>query len=202
MIARTALLTVVLLVGAAHEAAAANPWQLRCPSMPTEQPSPTALRPAALRFYPWVRPAARSLEAGPIYLVALSSDTAISRDGDDTDSAHYYLHRTLIAVAPSYPGAVTISGRRLTRAGRRAALGFSQDGATSCAVRKAGVTCGYRPLRFAATLRIPPSGGWRIVPTELRIGRTGCFELSASGAGLHETIPLSVPGPDYGSVGW
>ena len=202
MITRAALLTVALLVGAAHGAAAADPWQLHCPSTPTEQPPPTALRPAALRFYPWVRPVARSLEAGPIYVVALSSNTAISRDGDDTDTARYYLHRALVAVAPSYAGVVTVSGRRLGPAGRRTTLEFSQDGATSCSVRKADVTCGYRLLTFAATLRIAPSRGWRIVPTELRIGRTGCFELTATGAGLHETIPLAVPGPDYGSAGW
>ena len=138
MTARVALLTVALLVGAAHEATAADPWQLRCPSMPREQPSPTALRPAVLRFYPWVRPAARSLEAGPIYLVALSSNTAISRDGDDTDGARYYLHRALIAVAPSYAGSVKVSGRRLGRAvaratrrvltGRRHALQLPQGG--------------------------------------------------------------------------
>ncbi len=202
MTTRVALLTVALLVGAAHEATAADPWQLRCPSMPKEQPSPTALRPAALRFYPWVRPAARSLEVGPIYLVALSSNTAISRDGDATDSARYYLHRALIAVAPSYAGSATVSGRRLGRAVARATLGFSQDGATRCSVRKADVTCGTRPLTFATTLRIAALRGWRIVPTELRIGRTGCFELLATGTGLHETIPLAVPGPDFGSAGW
>ena len=202
MTTRLALLAVAVLVGAAHEAAAADPWQLRCPSMPTEQPSPSALRLAALRFYPWVRPAARSLESGPIYLVALSSNTAISRDGDDTDGARYYLHRALIAVAPSYAGSVTISGHRLGRANHRAALEFSRDGATRCSVRKSDVTCGYRLLTFATTLRIAALGGWRIVPTELRIGRTGCFELIATGAGLHETIPLAVPGPDFGSAGW
>jgi hypothetical protein len=137
-----------------------------------------------------------------VYLIALSSNTAISRDGDETDTARYYLHRALIAVAPSYAGAVKVSGRRLGRAGRRTTLGFSQNGATSCSVHEQDVTCGYRLLTFEAALRIAPAGRWRIVPTELRIGRTGCFELTATGAGLHETIPLAVPGPDYGSAGW
>jgi hypothetical protein len=40
------------------------------------------------------------------------------------------------------------------------------------------------------------------VRTELRIGRTGCFALHASGPELDETIPLAVPGPDYGTAGW
>jgi hypothetical protein len=133
---------------------------------------------------------------------ALEQHRDISRDGDDTDSTRYYLHRALIAVAPSYAGSVTVSGHRLGRANHRATLGFAQDGATRCSVRKADVTCGYRLRTFATTLRIAALRGWRIVPTELRIGRTGCFELIATGAGLHEIIPLSVPGPDYGSAGW
>ena len=49
---------------------------------------------------------------------------------------------------------------------------------------------------------ISPRTGWRIVETELRIGRTGCFAISASGNQLHGVIPLSVPGPDYGTTGW
>jgi hypothetical protein len=147
-------------------------------------------------------PAEKGLRSGPIYLVALSTKTAISRDGDDTDDAGYYLHRTLIAVAPSYAAAVTVSGRRLGPAGRRTTLGFSTNGATSCTVSPPDVSCGSRPLRFAAALRIVRRLGWRIVRTELRIGRTGCFRITATGPGLHETIPLAVPGPDYGTAGW
>jgi hypothetical protein len=181
---------------------AADPGQLDCPATPVEQPPPAAVRPAALRFFPWVRPVAKSLHAGPVYLVALSSRTAISRDGDDTDSADYYLHRALIAIGPSHAGTVSVTGRRLGRSGPRTTLGFSQNGATACSFRRADVTCGARSLRFATTLRIVAGAHWRIVPTELRIGRTGCFELTVTGAGLRETIPLSVPGPDYGSAGW
>jgi hypothetical protein len=177
-------------------------WRAACPSTPVEQPTPVAIRPAALRFFPWVRPVAKSLHAGPIYVVALSSRTSISRDGDDTDSADHYLHRALIAIAPSHPGTITVTGRRLGRSGPRTTLGFSQNGATSCSFRRADVTCGARLLRFGTTLRVAAGAGWRIVPTELRIGRTGCFELTATGAGLHETISLAVPGPDYGSTGW
>ena len=78
------LLTLLLLATptAAGGASAGNPWQLRCPSMPEEQAAPTPLQAVALRFFPWIRPAAKALQAGPIYLVALSSDTAIARDGD------------------------------------------------------------------------------------------------------------------------
>jgi hypothetical protein len=36
-----------------------------------------------------------------VYLVALSSHTAIARDGDFQDTEGYYLHRALIAVAPN-----------------------------------------------------------------------------------------------------
>ena len=70
--------------------------------MPTERPAPAAVRVAALRFFPWVRPAAKALRSGPVYVVALSSRTAISRDGDATDGNGYYLHRALVAVAPGY----------------------------------------------------------------------------------------------------
>lgn len=191
----------LLLVGGSASAVG-NPWNLRCSSMPAEHPAPAPLRTAALRFFPWVRPAATALHSGPVYLVALSSKTAISRDGDTRDSSGYYLHRALIAVAPSYRAQLTVTGRRLGTSKRRAALGFSTNGATACTVDPPDVSCGTRPLHFTRALTIRPVGGWRIVQTELRIGRTGCFAITASGRGLHAVIPLSVPGPDYGTTGW
>lgn len=191
----------LLVAGVPGGAAAGNPWQLRCPSMPSEQPVPAALRQAVRAFFPWV-PAPKGLRAGSVYLIALSSRTAISRDGDDTDGAGYYLHRALIAVAPSRSGTVIVRGHRLGRAGRRTVLGFSTNGATRCTVHPPIVSCGWRALRFAPALRIAPRIGWRIVATELRIGRTGCFQLTATGPGLRERIPLAVPGPDYGTSGW
>jgi hypothetical protein len=199
---KSALAFVALVVAAIPGGAAAgDPWLLRCPSMPSEQPVPAALRPAVHAFFPWV-PAPKGLRARPVYLMALSSRTAISRDGDDTDSAGYYLHRALIAVAPSQSGTVVVRGHRLGRAGHRTVLGFSTNGGTRCTVHTPYVSCGWRPLRFASALRIAPRTGWRIVATELRIGRTGCFQITVTGTGLRETIPLAVPGPDYGTPGW
>lgn len=170
--------------------------------MPAEHPAPAAVQTAALRFFPWIRPAAKALHAGPVYLVALSSHTAISRDGDFRDPSNYYLHRALIAVAPSYAGRVVIAGQRIGTSRTRAALGFSTDGANSCTVDPPDVNCGSRPLRFANALTIRGHAGWRIVQTELRIGRTGCFAITATGQNLQARIPLSVPGPDYGTPGW
>ena len=135
-------------------------------------------------------------------MVALSSKTAISRDGDVLDNSDYYLHRALIAVAPSYRAQLTLTGRRLGKGKRRAALGFATNGATACTVDPPDVSCGSRPLRFAPAIAISPDTGWRIVQTELRIGRTGCFAITAIGRGLHSVILLSVPGPDYGTSGW
>lgn len=195
------VLAVLLLVGGSR-AAAGNPWQLRCPAMPAEHALPAPLRAAALRFFPWIRPAALGLRAGPVYLVALSSHTSISRDGAARDSEDYYLHRALIAIAPTYSGAVTVTGRRLGAPGRRTTLGFSTTGATSCTVKSPVVSCGFRPLEFAAALRISAGSGWRIVRTELRIGRTGCFRIDVTGRLLRRSIPLAVPGPDYGTPGW
>jgi len=197
----TASLVVLLLVGGSASASG-NPWDIRCASVPAERPAPAPLRAAALRFFPWIRPAAKALHSGPVYLVALSSKTAISRDGDSRDSADYYLHRALIAVAPSYRARVSVTGHRLGTSKLRASLGLSTTGATSCTVDPPDVSCGSRPLHFARSLVIAPRAGWRIVETELRIGRTGCFAISASGNGLHAVIPLSVPGPDYGTTGW
>lgn len=195
-----AALMLALLGGAT--AAAGDPWQLHCRAMRIEKPAPQPLRAAALHFFPWVHPAATALRSGPVYLVALSSETAVSRDGDVLDGAGYYLHRALIAVAPSYTSGVTLRGQRLGRRGRRTVLGFATNGATSCTVNPPDVSCASRPLQFADALRIRASVGWRIVKTELRIGRTGCFVISASGPGLRATIPLAVPGPDYGTSGW
>jgi len=196
-----ASLAALLLVGSAS-AAGGNPWTGRCLTAHAEQPAPAPLRAAALRFFPWIRPAPEALNSGPVYVVALSSHTAISRDGDFLDGSGYYLHRALIAVAPGYTGGLAIAGRRIGGGSRRAALGFSTDGANACTVEPPDVDCASRPLRFATVLRIPAHAGWRIVPTELRIGRTGCFAITASGPSLHASIPLSVPGPDYGTPGW
>ncbi len=201
MIAAAGAVAALLLAGGSASASH-DPWNLHCASMPEEHPAPAPVRAAALRFFPWVRPAAEALHSGPVYLVALSSRTAISRDGDARDSAGYYLHRALIAVAPGYRGSLTLTGRRLGKSTRRAVLGFSTDGATACTVRSPVVSCGSRPLRFGRALAIGSRAGWRIVQTELRIGRTGCFAITAAGRGLHAVIPLSVPGPDYGTTGW
>ena len=199
------LLTLLLLLAtpaAAGSASAGNPWQLHCPSMPAEQTAPAPLQAAALRFFPWIRPGAKTLHDGPIYLVALSSHTAIARDGDALDSAGFYLHRALIAVAPSYHGAVAIHGNRLGSPGPRTPLEFSRNGASACTVKSPDVICPPRQLAFARSLRIAPSPGWRIAQTEIGIGRTGCFQLTATGHHLHAVVPLAVPGPDYGTPGW
>jgi hypothetical protein len=181
-------------------AAASNPWDLHCASMPVERLAPSPVAAKARRFFPWVRTAG-ALRDGPVYLLALSSHAAISRDGDFRDSDGYYLHRALIAVSPSYTGALTITGARL-RPGPRTTLGFSTDGANHCSVASPDVNCGNRSLHYAAHLGIAHERGWRIVETELRIGRTGCFRLTAIGPGLRARIPLSVPGPDWGTPGW
>ncbi|HZT14688.1 MAG TPA: hypothetical protein VFA19_01965 [Gaiellaceae bacterium] len=179
---------------------AGSPWQLRCPAMPAETRLPAPLRAAARRFFPWV-PQLSGLRSGPVYLVALSTHTAISRDGDRLDAVGFYLHRALVAVASWYTRAVTVAGRRLGRPGRRTTLSFAA-GAGGCTVHDPIVDCAWPRVRFASRLRIAPARGWRIVRTELRIGRTGCFRLTATGPGLDRTIPLAVPGPDYGTPGW
>src|SRR5581483_1900480 len=97
---RSLLALVLLLLAACPAAAARSPWDLRCPSMPAEQPSPRPLARVERGFFPWLRPAPRALRAGPVSLVALSSRTAISRDGDERDGENRYLHRALLAVAP------------------------------------------------------------------------------------------------------
>jgi hypothetical protein len=197
------LLVVGCLLALTGSAAASNPWSLHCASSPAEQSAPKPLAAAARQFFPWVAtPSAGALHDGPVYLVALSSRTRISRDGDRRDSHNYYSHRALIAVAPSYRGAVTVAGRRLGRRSPRAALGFSTNGANHCTLANPVVNCGNRSLRYASRLAIARHPGWRIVETELRIGRTGCFRVTATGTGLKARIPLSVPGPDWGTTGW
>jgi hypothetical protein len=170
--------------------------------MPAERPAPKPVAGAARKFFPRVKHAGDALRVGPVYLVALSSHTRISRDGDYRDGSNYYLHRVLIAVAPSYSGAITITGHRIGERGPRTALGFSTNGANHCTVSNPDVTCGNRTLRYASRLRIAPRHGSRIVETELRIGRTGCFRVGATGSNLSVQIPLAIPGPDWGTSGW
>jgi hypothetical protein len=196
------LAAVVVLLGLTRTGSASNPWELRCAAMPVEQRAPQAVRGAAQRFFPWVPSAARGLHDGPVYLLALSLRTAISRDGDYRDSDDYYLHRALVAIAPSYTGPVTVAGGRVGRPVARSALGFSTNGANHCTVANPIVTCGNRSLHYAPRLRIAPRPGWRVIETQLRIGRTGCFRLTATGPQLNVRIPLAVPGPDWGTPGW
>jgi hypothetical protein len=170
--------------------------------MPVEQVSPPRVARAAERFFPWVPSAGKGLRGGPVYFVALSVRSAISRDGDRRDGEGYYFHRALIAVDPSYASSVRVVGKRLGRPGPRTVLGFSTDGANHCTVTTPVVNCGNRLHRFAPRLQIATRHGWRIVETELRIGRTGCFRVTATGRHLHAEIPLAVPGPDWGTPGW
>jgi hypothetical protein len=192
---------VCSLLSLTGSAIASNPWNLHCAAMPVEQPAPQAVRSAARRFFPWV-PVAKALHDGPVYLLALSVRTEISRDGDYTDGEGYYQHRALVAIALSYTGHVTISGSRLGPRGSRTTLGFSTTGANHCTVKNPVVTCANRSLNYAPRLQIPHRPGWRIIETELRIGRTGCFRLTATGSTLNARIPLAVPGPDWGTPGW
>jgi hypothetical protein len=64
------------------------------------------------------------------------------------------------------------------------------------------VNCGNRLLHYTSHLQIARHPGWRVVETELRIGRTGCFRVTATGANLRAQLPVSVPGPDWGTPGW
>jgi hypothetical protein len=190
-----ALLALLLALGG-------NPWNLRCPAMPAEQPVPAAVRPAARAFWPWGRrDAVLGIHAGPVWLLAFSSRTQVSRDGDGTDGQGYYLHRALVAVAPSHPGAVTLTGRRLGPAVPRGRLGFER-GAPGCGVSGRFVSCGTPSFRWTPSLRVPAGARWRVVRTMLRIGRTGCFRLTAAGQSLDVSLPLAVPGPDWGTSGW
>lgn len=190
-----ALLVLLLALGG-------NPWNLRCPAMPVEQRVPVAVRPVARAFWPWGRrDAVLAIRAGPVWLLAFSTHTLVSRDGDGRDSQDYYLHRALVAVGPSYPGAVTLTGRRLGPTAARSRLGFER-GAPNCTVRAPVVSCGEPSLRWTAALRVPAGHRWRIVRTMLRIGRTGCFAVEAKGSGLSVSLPLAVPGPDWGTSGW
>ena len=188
------LLAVVLALG--------NPWNLHCASMPAEQRVPAAIRADARAFWPWdARDAVLAIHAGPVWLLAFSTHTNVSRDGDWRDGQGYYLHRALVAVAPSYRAPVTLTGRRVGRTVARGRLGFER-GAPDCTVKSPVVSCGPPSLAWAPALHVPVGTHWRLVRTMLRIGRTGCFELTASGPGLDVTLPLAVPGPDWGTQGW
>ena len=197
-VVRLACVLAVAVALLPASAAARNPWHLRCPSMPREQRVPQAVRPAVHAFFPWDRRGGENaLRSGPVYLLALSYRSAISRDGDDSDGAGNDLHRALVAVAPSYPNRITLTGRRLGRPGPHTTLAFSTNGASRCTVRGVFVSCRPRLFREARTLRLPTGRRWRIVKTMLVVPRTGCFRVVASGPGLQVTIRLAVPGPDW-----
>lgn len=167
-------------------------------AMPREQRVPPAVRPAAHAFFPWDRRGGENaLRAGPVYLLALSYRSSISRDGDDSDGAGNDLHRTLVAVAPSYPKPITLTGRRVGRPGPHTTLAFSTNGATRCTVSGVDVSCRPRLFDEAPALRVPGGRRWRLVTTMLVLPRTGRFRIVATGPGLRAVIQLAVPGPDW-----
>ena len=167
-------------------------------STPREERVPPAVRAAAHAFFPWDRRGGENaLRAGPVYLLALTYRSQISRDGDNSDAAGNDLHRALVAVAPSYPKRITLTGRRLVRRGPHTSLAFSTNGATRCTVSGLDVSCRPRLFREARVLRLPTGRHWRIVKTMLVIPRTGCFRVVAGGAGLRAAIPLADPSPDW-----
>jgi hypothetical protein len=179
-------------------AAACKPSQLRYRSLPREQRVPLAVRPAAHAFFPWARRAGENaLRAGPVYLLALTYRSQISRDGDDSDGAGNDLHRALVAVAPSYPKRLTLTGSRVGGRGPHTTLGFSTNGATRCTVSGLDVSCRSRLFHEARALSLAPGRRWRVVGTMLVIPRTGSFRIVASGPGLRAVIPFAVPGPDW-----
>lgn len=141
-----------------------------------------------------------AIHVGPVWLFALSSHTDISRDGDGFDSHGRYLHRSLVAVGPDYIGRLTIDGRRLGEPGRRTRLRFT-NGTTRCYIY-APTWCAPQAPKETVAVTVPAGKGWRVVRTEIAIGRTGCFRLRATGAGLSTSLPLAVPGPDRGTPGW
>lgn len=193
---------MVLLAVAAVLSGSGNPWRVRCPSMPLEAPVPQRVQQEVRGFFPWVPiKDAGAIRSGPVWLFALSNRTTIARDGDSTDPGGRYLHRALVAASPAYPRQITIRGRRLGAAGPRTRLAFT-TGASTCGVSTSDVSCRSTLLPETPTLTIPAGHRWRIVRTEIAIGRTGCFTLTATGAGLHTALPLAVPGPDWGTAGW
>jgi hypothetical protein len=178
--------------------ACAGERQLRYRSGPREQRAPLAVRPAAHTFFPWDRRGGENaLRAGPVYLLALSYRSSISRDGDESDGAGNDLHRALVAVAPSYPKPIRLTGRRLGRPGPHTTLAFSTNGATHCTVHGLNVSCRPRLFDEAWALRVPGGRRWRIVRTMLVLPRTGRFRIVATGPDLRAVIPLAVPGPDW-----
>jgi hypothetical protein len=127
--------TLVAVALLSATAAACKPSQLRYRSMPREQRVPLAVRPAVHAFFPWAkRSGENALRAGPVYLLALTYRSQISRDGDDSDGAGNDLHRALVAVAPSYPKQITLTRSRVGGPGPHTTLMFSTNGATHCKV--------------------------------------------------------------------
>jgi hypothetical protein len=52
-------------------------------------------------------------------------------------------------------------------------------------------------LPYAPHLEIGRHRGWRIVETELRIGRTGCFRVTATGADSRPRYRSPFPAPRW-----
>jgi hypothetical protein len=194
----SAALAVTAVALLAASAAACKPSHQRYQAEPREQRVPPAVRPAAHAFFPWARRSGENaLRAGPVYLLALSYRSTITRDGDESDAAGNELHRALVAVAPSYSHPITLTGRRLGRPGPHTTLAFSTNGATHCTVQGLNVSCRARLFDEAQALRVPGGRRWRIVRTMLVLPRTGRFRVVARGPGLRAVIPLAVPGPDW-----
>jgi hypothetical protein len=112
-----------------------------------------------------------TLGAGPAYPVLGPGGAASLRD--DLRVGGWYLHKTMWAVRPSYPGPVLARGRQIDGESR---LRFDR--------------------RRLQDLRLPDAaaaeGGWRYYPTYTAVRRPGCFAFQIDGHGFSRGVVFAA----------
>jgi hypothetical protein len=122
-----------------------------------------------------VRAVAFAYGEGPVFVGLGTGDGVVRYTEDTKQHDGWYYYKTLWAVAPSYSGAVVISGEQIDGPNE---LRFNTDGFP-----------GSKQLR----LRFPPEGsGWRYGPSDTLIGAPGCYVFNVRGDGFKRTIAFKA----------
>ena len=117
---------------------------------------------------------------GPAVLMEVGGERGarISIAQSAADSEGWRGQKAPWLVRDSYRGPLTITGRRVDRAGEvRFALGYGQH---------------LRTLTFERDDRNPPVHGYYALPAEALFRSPGCYEFQATGKGFREHLVLRV----------
>jgi hypothetical protein len=143
------------------------------------EPRPSCPVDGVPRVRPDVRAVAFAYGEGPVFVGLGTGDGVVRYTVDTRRQDGWYYYKTLWAIAPTYAGAVMITGKQLR-------------GNTELRFNPGAGFPGDTRLR----LRFPQagSGKWRYGPSDTLIRAPGCYAFHVTGEGFEQTIAFEARG--------